>query len=231
MLHFRFPKPAPLMGHRLSKIITRTGDGGETGLGDGSRARKDSPRVVALGEIDELNSAIGMLLAEPLPEKLRGAAAQGIHSSGRDARGEPRAPGARGVPQGGAFARRPFASRESRRPGEDLPEPPVRPAVRPRPRPQPRRRPRRRAVAAGEEPLAHASTKASSRFLRTVGATTTASRRPAMRSMVRLIGRWKNTSGSPRDKSIARRRFSAMSGPRMKPRISGAGSHSSFTKM
>src|SRR2546425_1301338 len=73
MLHFRFPNPRPLMGHRLSKIYTRTGDGGETGLGDGSRARKDSPRVVALGEIDELNSAIGMLLSEPLPEKLRGA--------------------------------------------------------------------------------------------------------------------------------------------------------------
>src|SRR5438552_1014231 len=60
-----------LMGHRLSKIYTRTGDGGETGLGDGSRTRKDSPRVVALGEIDELNSAIGVLLAEPVPEKIR----------------------------------------------------------------------------------------------------------------------------------------------------------------
>ena len=60
------------MGHRLSKIYTRTGDSGETGLGDGSRTRKDSPRVVALGEVDELNSAIGVLLAEPLPEKIRG---------------------------------------------------------------------------------------------------------------------------------------------------------------
>jgi len=59
------------MGHRLSKITTRTGDGGETGLGDGSRARKDSPRVAALGEIDELNSAIGVLLAEAVPEKIR----------------------------------------------------------------------------------------------------------------------------------------------------------------
>ena len=59
------------MGHRLSKITTRTGDGGDTGLGDGSRARKDSPRVAALGEIDELNSAIGVLLAEPMPEKFR----------------------------------------------------------------------------------------------------------------------------------------------------------------
>ena len=59
------------MGHRLSKITTRTGDGGETGLGDGSRVRKDSPRVAALGEIDELNSAIGVLLAEPVPEVIR----------------------------------------------------------------------------------------------------------------------------------------------------------------
>src|SRR5258705_1024484 len=59
------------MGHRLSKITTRTGDGGETGLGDGSRVRKDSPRVAALGEIDELNSAIGVLLAEPIPQKIR----------------------------------------------------------------------------------------------------------------------------------------------------------------
>ncbi|HKC53741.1 MAG TPA: cob(I)yrinic acid a,c-diamide adenosyltransferase [Burkholderiales bacterium] len=60
------------MGHRLSKIYTRTGDGGETGLGDGSRVRKDGPRVVALGEIDELNSVIGVLAAEPMPEKIHG---------------------------------------------------------------------------------------------------------------------------------------------------------------
>jgi len=59
------------MGHRLSKITTRTGDGGDTGLGDGSRVRKDSPRVNSLGEIDELNSAIGLLLAEPVPERVR----------------------------------------------------------------------------------------------------------------------------------------------------------------
>jgi cob(I)alamin adenosyltransferase len=59
------------MGHRLSKIYTRTGDGGETGLGDGSRVRKDSQRVAVLGEVDELNSAIGVLLAESLPDKIR----------------------------------------------------------------------------------------------------------------------------------------------------------------
>jgi len=59
------------MGHRLSKIYTRTGDGGETGLGDGSRTAKDSPRIAALGEVDELNSALGLLLAESLPDELR----------------------------------------------------------------------------------------------------------------------------------------------------------------
>jgi len=59
------------MGHRLSKITTRTGDSGETGLGDGSRVRKDSPRITVLGEIDELNCAIGVLLAEPIPAEIR----------------------------------------------------------------------------------------------------------------------------------------------------------------
>ena len=61
------------MGHRLSKIYTRTGDAGETGLGDGSRVPKDSLRVQALGEIDELNSVLGLLLAEELPADLRAA--------------------------------------------------------------------------------------------------------------------------------------------------------------
>lgn len=58
------------MGHRLSRIVTRTGDDGTTGLGDGSRTGKDAPRVVAMGEVDELNSVIGVLLAEPLPEQI-----------------------------------------------------------------------------------------------------------------------------------------------------------------
>jgi len=53
------------MGNRLSKIYTRTGDDGTTGLGDGSRVPKDSLRVEAFGTVDELNSAIGMLLATP----------------------------------------------------------------------------------------------------------------------------------------------------------------------
>jgi len=59
------------MGNRLSKIATRTGDGGETGLGDGSRVAKDSARIQALGDIDELNSCIGVLLAEKMPAALR----------------------------------------------------------------------------------------------------------------------------------------------------------------
>jgi len=53
------------MGNRLSKIYTRTGDDGTTGLGDGSRVPKDSLRVEAYGTVDELNSAIGVLLATP----------------------------------------------------------------------------------------------------------------------------------------------------------------------
>lgn len=52
------------MGHRLSKIYTRTGDDGTTGLGDGSRIGKDDIRMEAIGTVDELNSHIGLLLAE-----------------------------------------------------------------------------------------------------------------------------------------------------------------------
>jgi cob(I)alamin adenosyltransferase len=56
------------MGHRLSKIYTRTGDKGTTGLGDGSRVEKDHIRVEAFGTVDELNSAIGLIRAESLPD-------------------------------------------------------------------------------------------------------------------------------------------------------------------
>ena len=56
------------MGNRLSKIYTRTGDDGSTGLGDGSRTGKDALRVCAYGTVDEANSAIGVLLAVALPE-------------------------------------------------------------------------------------------------------------------------------------------------------------------
>ncbi len=59
------------MANRLSKIYTRTGDNGTTGLGDGSRVNKDSLRIDALGDVDELNAVIGILLTEPLPELIR----------------------------------------------------------------------------------------------------------------------------------------------------------------
>ena len=60
-------------GNRLSKIVTRTGDAGTTGLGDGSRTTKDSLRIDAIGEVDELNSSIGLLLCEELPDRVRAA--------------------------------------------------------------------------------------------------------------------------------------------------------------
>lgn len=52
------------MGHRLSKIYTRTGDSGTTGLGDGSRVAKDDLRITALGDVDELNAILGVLRAQ-----------------------------------------------------------------------------------------------------------------------------------------------------------------------
>jgi cob(I)alamin adenosyltransferase len=59
------------MAHRLSQIATRTGDDGTTGLGDGSRVPKDDRRIQALGDVDELNSHLGVVLAEPLPDDVR----------------------------------------------------------------------------------------------------------------------------------------------------------------
>lgn len=60
------------MGNRLSKIYTRTGDDGTTGLGDGSRVAKDSTRVEAYGTVDEANSAIGIVLAaDAIPDAIR----------------------------------------------------------------------------------------------------------------------------------------------------------------
>ena len=58
------------MGNRLTKIYTRTGDDGTTGLGDGSRVAKDDARVQALGTVDELNSCVGVVLTEPLDEDI-----------------------------------------------------------------------------------------------------------------------------------------------------------------
>jgi cob(I)alamin adenosyltransferase len=59
------------MAHRLTQIATRTGDDGSTGLGDGTRVAKDHLRVQAMGDVDELNSGLGVLLAEPLPGDVR----------------------------------------------------------------------------------------------------------------------------------------------------------------
>jgi len=59
------------MGKRLTRIATRTGDDGTTGLADGSRVAKSDRRVAAMGEVDELNSQLGVLLAEPLPDDVR----------------------------------------------------------------------------------------------------------------------------------------------------------------
>lgn len=60
------------MGHRLSKIYTRTGDDGTTGLGDGTRTAKEAPRVEAYGTVDELNSCVGLVLAVPkIPAAVR----------------------------------------------------------------------------------------------------------------------------------------------------------------
>jgi cob(I)alamin adenosyltransferase len=59
------------MANRLSKIVTRTGDDGTTGLGDGSRVAKSCPRITVLGEVDELNCQLGVALAEQLPDALR----------------------------------------------------------------------------------------------------------------------------------------------------------------
>ena len=67
------------MGHRLSKIYTRTGDDGTTGLGDGSRVAKDSLRVEAYGTVDELNSHLGLVLGYELPPVVRETLAETQH--------------------------------------------------------------------------------------------------------------------------------------------------------
>ena len=66
-----FNPPPTAMSKRLTQIATRTGDDGSTGLGDGSRVPKHHLRVAAMGVVDELNSTLGVLLAEPLPDEVR----------------------------------------------------------------------------------------------------------------------------------------------------------------
>jgi len=68
------------MGNRLSKIYTRTGDQGSTGLGDGRRVDKDDARIEAIGAVDELNSALGLLLTESLPDAVRDCLTQVQHA-------------------------------------------------------------------------------------------------------------------------------------------------------
>ena len=80
------------MGHRLTKIYTRTGDSGTTGLADGSRVAKDAPRIEAIGSVDELNSVIGLLLAEDLPAEIR-ACLNGVQHDLFDLGGELSVPG------------------------------------------------------------------------------------------------------------------------------------------
>ena len=82
----------PRMGNRLTRIYTRTGDDGTTGLADGSRVSKDAPRIDAIGAIDELNSAIGVLLAEDLPDAVR-ARLENVQHDLFDAGGELSVPG------------------------------------------------------------------------------------------------------------------------------------------
>ena len=81
------------MGHRLSRIYTRTGDDGTTGLGDGSRTAKNSARVAAMGDVDELNSLIGVVLCEELPADIR-ELLTGIQHDLFDLGGEMSIPGA-----------------------------------------------------------------------------------------------------------------------------------------
>jgi cob(I)alamin adenosyltransferase len=82
------------MGHRLTKIYTRTGDDGTTGLGDGTRVPKDSARVEAYGTVDELNSVLGLVLCET-PDNDACAALTGIQHTLFDLGGELCIPGRR----------------------------------------------------------------------------------------------------------------------------------------
>jgi cob(I)alamin adenosyltransferase len=81
------------MGHRLSKIYTRTGDAGTTGLGDGTRTAKDALRVHAMGDVDEVNSIVGVLLCEEMPDEVR-ELLTGIQHDLFDLGGELSVPGA-----------------------------------------------------------------------------------------------------------------------------------------
>ena len=85
------------MGHRLSKIYTRTGDQGTTGLGDGSRVNKNNLRIEAIGAVDELNSHIGMLATYDLPGTIAGELVEIQHDL-FDIGGELSVPGSTALP-------------------------------------------------------------------------------------------------------------------------------------
>jgi cob(I)alamin adenosyltransferase len=80
------------MGNRLTRIYTRTGDAGTTGLADGSRVAKDAPRIEAIGAVDELNSVIGLMLCEKMPAAVR-ACLNGVQHDLFDLGGELSVPG------------------------------------------------------------------------------------------------------------------------------------------
>ncbi len=87
------------MGNRLSKIYTRTGDKGTTGLGDGSRVNKDHLRVEAYGTVDELNSSVGLVLTADLPDEIRACLTRTQHEL-FDLGGELCMPGYTLIPEG-----------------------------------------------------------------------------------------------------------------------------------
>ena len=88
------------MGYRLSRIYTRQGDDGSTGLGDGGRVEKTHPRIEAIGEVDELNSHLGVVLSDPtLPQALR-ELLTGVQHDLFDLGGELSIPGAELLPAG-----------------------------------------------------------------------------------------------------------------------------------
>ena len=68
------------MGNRLSRIYTRTGDDGTTGLADGSRLAKNAPRVASMGDLDELNAHLGVVLTHPLPDAIRNTLVDAQHA-------------------------------------------------------------------------------------------------------------------------------------------------------
>jgi cob(I)alamin adenosyltransferase len=82
------------MGNRLSRIVTRTGDDGSTGLGDGTRVRKDAARIEALGSVDELNCTLGVLLSNELNDETAAACLTEVQHDLFDLGGEIAVPGA-----------------------------------------------------------------------------------------------------------------------------------------